>query len=170
MNFLADQNSISFIILTKWAPPLLTVFVGGLLASLLFPRWQDRHANNQARQHRRLALAEEVQRNFRRYISSWNRLRSISQLERDRPNGLSNIEFERKNKIAEARTLSRDELLDTMCSLEIYFSDEVQRRIWEFYSWDDRLATLRLEDLPSRSVFLDKQREIILLVQQEILK
>ena len=78
MNATLSEFSIVYVVLTELVPPLITVLLGGVLASVLFPRWQARHARYHAREDRRLALAEELSRNMTRYIASWNRLRSIA--------------------------------------------------------------------------------------------
>lgn len=91
-----EENSVLHIALVEWVPPLITIVVGGLIASVLIPRWQDAHARHHAREARRLALAEELARNFLRYVISWERLLIIAELEAERPEGLSDEEQARK--------------------------------------------------------------------------
>lgn len=38
-----NEHSPLQIALVKWVPVLITVVIGGLFASIIFPRWQDRY-------------------------------------------------------------------------------------------------------------------------------
>ncbi len=168
MNTVLDENSIAYIALTGWVPPLITILLGGLLASVLFPRWQDQRARYQAREDRKLALAEELARNMVRYVASWNRLRTIAELEASRPDGLTEAEFERKKSFVEARNSGRDALLDTLCSLEIYFSSDVGAAIDDFVRWDEACLALRVDELPPREEYARRRQSILTKVHKEI--
>ncbi|MFA3915959.1 hypothetical protein [Ruegeria hyattellae] len=163
-----DEHSITYIALTKWAPPLITIFVGGLMASILFPRWQDRYNRHRAREDRKLALAEEVAQNMKKYIQAWNRLRAIAELEASRPDGLTEVEFERKKSYVEERSNARDELHDNLVSAQLYFSADAQAAIGDFFRWDERCSELHLDQLPERSEFAVESRKVVSTIHAEI--
>ena len=50
--------------LTDWMPPLITIVIGGLFASILFPAWQSRFNKSKAASSRRLEIAESVAKHF----------------------------------------------------------------------------------------------------------
>ena len=129
-----DEHSVLFIILSEWAPPLITILVGGLVASILIPRWQDAHARYHAREARRLALAEELSRNFSRYTTALSQLHTISKLEQSR--ALDDTERARKLSFVEARNNGWDALSDTFCNVQMYFADNTYAIIEEFIAWD----------------------------------
>lgn len=168
MNPVVSQPSVAHIIMSNWAPSLITILVGGVFASILFPRWQYYYARARSREERKHTLAEDLSRNMRRYISCWNRLRSIAELEIVREGVLSEEEAERKRNFVEARNASRDALLDTLCSIEIYFSENVQKGIDEFITWDDKCSTARVNELPSREEYVQKRRSLLEMVHREI--
>lgn len=168
MDIILDEFSIAYIALTQWAPPLITVLLGGLLASILFPRWQDRYARYHAREERKLALAEQLSKDMTRYVTYWNRLRTIAELESSRTEGLSDAEFSRKQAFIDSRNSSRDSLIDTLCSTEVYFSEEVQTAIDEFLRWDESCTSLRLDELPDREEYTHRRRKILAVVHKEV--
>lgn len=169
MHTVLDEFSVAYIALTEWVPPLFTVLVGGLLASLLFPRWQDSYARNKAREERKLALAEELSRNMTRYVTHWNRLRTIAELEVSRAGaGLSEEEFARKKGFVEARNSARDAVIDTLCSIEIYFSKEVRTIIDDFMRWDEACMSLGIDELPTREKYALQRRKVLSAVHEEV--
>jgi hypothetical protein len=168
VDIILNELSVGYIVLTAWVPPLITVLIGGIFASILFPRWQDRHARYHAREERKLALAEEIARDMARYTTCWSRLRTIAELEISREDGLTDEEFERKKGFVEARNSARDALMDTLCSLEIYFSSEVRSSIAEFVRWDEECSALRIDELPPREEYRNRSQRIVSKVSKEI--
>lgn len=168
MNTVLNKHSVLYIVLSEWVPPLITILIGGVLASVLFPRWQDQHARYHAREDRKLALAEEFSRNITRYLVCWRRLRTIAELELSRSDGLTEAEFERKKKFVEARDTARDALMDTLCSLGVYFSNNVRASIDDFIRWDEACCSSRINDLPPREDYTKKRQELIAVVHREV--
>lgn len=163
-----DEHSVAYIVLTDWAPTLITILVGGLFASIFFPRWQYYYSRAQSREERKHALAEELSRNMRRYTNCWHRLRAIAELEVARQGTLSEDEAGRKRQYVEARSTSRDALLDTLCSIEIYFSKDVRKVIDEFIIWDEKCSTARLHELPSREEYTQRRQVLLEIIHREI--
>lgn len=148
-----NQHSVLYIALTKWAPPLITILIGGLFASILFPRWQSNFSRNKAREERKLEVYEDVSKWVNRYRVCWKRVVIISTYEANQTDGLDEAQSARKQNFLEARNDARLELSDAMCRAELYFSDSALEIVKEFRKWDDALSSLRLQELPSSAEF-----------------
>lgn len=168
MNTVLEENSVAHILLSNWAPSLITILLGGMFASVIFPRWQYAYSRARAREERKHALAEELSRNMRRYASCWNRLRSIAELEATRQARLTEEEAARKRQFVEARNAARDTLLDTLCGIEIHFSRDVRRAVEQFMAWDETCSTARLHELPSREEYGLQRQKLLQVVHREI--
>lgn len=156
-------------VMTSWIPPLITIVIGGLFASILIPAWQSRFNRSKAASNRRLEIAESVTRYFQKYITSWRRLISISELEREN-NGLLDEQRQLKNSFVIARNADRDALLEALCATRLYFSEQVYATIKEFIRWDDLASIKTLEGLPSVSEWREWEEKIVLALQREISK
>ena len=165
-----EEFSVFYIVLTQWVPPLITILIGGYLASILFPKWRDSIVRTRATEDRKLALAEDLSKCLTRYLLNWNRLRTISELEMSRNTGLTEIEHERKKQFVSDRNDSRDHLIDVMASAEIYFSHEVQDAIEQFKTWDEANSAMRINELPSSSEFDARKRKLLNAIHSEIEK
>lgn len=144
--WILDPDSIEFLLLRHWGPPIITVIWGGLIASVLVPRLQAKRDRSRAINERKIALYEDIADQFGRYVSAWRRLMSISMLERDRQ--LTPMELERKQRFIEERYVTRDALFADFAKARLYFSREACDRIDDFVAWDEANASKRLEDLP----------------------
>lgn len=170
MNMVLEENSVGHILLSNWAPALITILLGGMFASVIFPRWQYAYSRARAREERKHILAEELSRSMRRYANCWNRLRSIAELEAARQGGLTEDEAARKRQFVEARNAARDTLLDTLCGIDIYFSGDVRRAVDNFIAWDEACSVARLHELPSREDYTLQRQKLLQVVHREILK
>ncbi|KZM44084.1 hypothetical protein [Labrenzia sp. OB1] len=156
-----NQHSVIFIALTKWVPPLITILIGGLFASILFPRWQDRYTKSHARAQRRLEILEEVARWAMRYKTEWLRLIAISEHESKKPNGLTKTEMDRKQQHVSDRNNARLELSDALCRAEVYFSDKALEAAAAFREWDEQIMVQQLQDLPNRQEFTERFANLV---------
>lgn len=154
-----DPDGPAFKLMTSWGPPVITLLVGGVLANLLYPRWQERAARNRTFNERRFAIMEEIADLFPPYVAAWRRLVQISELERTRP--LSDAESERKMLFVSQRTEARDALCSALSRSQIYFSDKSWDTICSFLEWDEANSAKRLEELPEISEWRYWQDEII---------
>ncbi|WP_434052361.1 MAG: hypothetical protein RDA78_24395 [Roseibium sp.] len=170
MFYSIEQDTIYYIALTRWVPPLITILVGGLFASILFPRWQENYARNKAREQRKLEIYEEVARWTYRYGVFWDRLITISRLEKSKAGGLEDAEMERKKQFVEDRNEARLQLSDALCRAELYFSDETLRAVQRFRKWDEGLSKLYLNQLPSKEKFDEEIRIITRFLSRELIK
>ena len=141
-----DPNSIEFLMLRHWGPPIATIVLGGLGASLIVPRLQSRRDRWKAINDRKIALYEAIADQFGRYVSSWRRLLSIAYLERSRP--LSDLEQQRKQRFIDERYAARDSLFSEFAKARLYFSDDCCNRIDAFIAWDETHVNSTLDDLP----------------------
>ena len=165
---LAERSPL-LVALTDWMPPLITIVIGGFFASILFPVWQSRFNRSKAASTRRLEIAESVAKHFQKYITSWRRLISISELERDN-HGLSDEQRQLKNSFVSARNANRDNLLEALCASRLYFSEQVYETIKEFINWDDLAAVKTLDSLPRVSEWREWEEKVVLALQREISK
>lgn len=154
-----DPDGALMKLLTSWGPPVITVIIGGALASLLFPRWQNRAAQAKTFNERRFALMEEIADLFPRYIASWRRLMQISTLEQTRP--LDEAETKRKMDFVAQRSEARDALCSALNRGQIYFSEDTWGIIQSFLIWDEGNTAKRLEDLPDVSEWRSWESRIL---------
>ena len=164
------ENSLLSIALNEWVTAVLTIVVGGITGSLILPRLQSRYSRFHAREQRRVDIAEQISIRFTRYISSWRRLIQISNLEISRPQGLTKIEADRKERYAKSRSDDRDLLFDSLCSARLFFSNEIRSEINEYMQWDDRNAILTVDKLPPIDEWQIRHDRLIDLFNREIMK
>ncbi|MEM8547993.1 MAG: hypothetical protein AAGF46_07515 [Pseudomonadota bacterium] len=129
-----------------WGPPLITIILGGVFASILLPGWQEAQARARVIAEHRAKLTESLASAFARYITAWRRLIDISYLGQQRP--LSDAETSRRDQFVIDRNAARDELLDLCARGQLYFSDGVAAMISEFVAWDTSQAAKSLDSLP----------------------
>lgn len=141
-----DPNSVGYLLLSNWGPPIVTIFVGGAFASLLVPRWQARWNRDRATEERRIALYEAISEHFSMYVTAWRRLLQIARLERER--NLSELERARKEDYLRSRTDARDSLICEFAKARIYFSRNSGDAIAKFVHWDEKNGSKNFGDLP----------------------
>lgn len=134
------------IILSKWVPSLITILIGGLVASVLIPRWQSANARHHAREARKLELLEQFSQNCSRYLVSLNRLYTISKAETLQP--LNEKETARKDGFVADRNRYRESIHDNICSLSIYFETDTEDLLKEFILWDRNAVNLPIDQAP----------------------
>jgi hypothetical protein len=140
------QNSPAHLAAQYWVPPIITIVLSGLFASILLPRWQSKYAKTRALAENRLRLSEELSVSFQLYIDAWRRLRQITELEAVRQ--LKESEADRKRRFVEARQLYRDRLSESCMRARFYFTDQASDEISKFLEWDEMQSAKRLDDLP----------------------
>jgi Tfp pilus assembly protein PilE len=160
------ENSILFIALTSWAPTIFTVAVGGFLASILFPRWQQSYQLAKQTTEKRLLLAEQVAKFMNRYFVAWRRLIQISTLERDR--ALSPEEAKRKEEFVIDRNQERDALHDHLSACHLYFSENTSAIVSEFCLWDEGNSAKRLAELPPLSEWRNWERRVLTAMKNDL--
>ncbi len=135
----------------EWGPPLISIVVGGMVASLLLPRLQTGFNRSRLFEQKRMEAMERVAETFPAYIANWRRLMTVAQAQRAAPpqdaDAAGRLE-EMKLRFADQRNACRDELAALIARARLYFSDDVASLLDEFLRWDERHAQARLEDLP----------------------
>lgn len=154
-----DPDGPVFQLMTSWGPPVITILVGGTLANLLYPRWQNRAAASRSFNDRRFALMEEVADCFPLYVNAWRRLIQISTLEAQR--GLSEDETDRKTGFVTQRNDARDRLFSALSRGRVYFSGETWGIISSFKTWDSMQGNKRLAELPEIEEWLEWEDRIM---------
>lgn len=160
------ENTLLHIALTQWAPSIFTICVGGLLASVIFPRLQGRWQVDRTRHAKRVEIAERIAQQLDRYIVCWRRLMQISQLEASR--ALTAEEAERKRAFIAQRNERRDALHDSLTIGGLYFSDGAAELFAAYRAWDEGNAAKRLSDLPDIAEWRDWERRIVATVKREL--
>jgi hypothetical protein len=128
-------------------PTLVSIIVGGLFASILFPRWQSRYTRTKTLTEHRFALTEALAAQFQAYVTAWRRLIQISTLETGR--ALSEEEAARKGAFVVQRNEARDALWASFARGQLYFTDQTCDIIRKFMEWDETQGSKTLADLPS---------------------
>nr|WP_321249049.1 hypothetical protein [uncultured Ruegeria sp.] len=165
------ENSIALIIASEWLPTILTILLGGWFASVLIPRLQANFERNKTREKRRFELAEEVAQNLVHYRMCWERLLSIAKLEQDRKeDGLTEVEFDRKKTFVKDRNEARDKLINSLTSVQFYFSKKSQYQAANFIEWDQSIQTLGLQDLPRKCEWELRITTLIKTLHEELAK
>jgi hypothetical protein len=144
---LFNQYPVLEIILKNWSPPIISVLLGGVIVSILVPRWQVRFEKSRLYDRRRLELLESIAGNFPHYVANWRRLMQISHHEFEKGQ-LTEGELELKARFVEERNNSRDKLFSDLSLASVYFSDTVVDLITRFSEWDQDCTALRLDELP----------------------
>lgn len=153
------------LIMRHWGPPLITIILGGLFASILFPRWQEAYTRARATAQHRLDLTEGLASAFAKYITAWRRLIDIARLGLERP--LTETETDRRNAFVADRNTARDALLDLCARGQLYFSDQVCDLIAAFIAWDTDQASKRLGDLPEIAEWRQWEAKILQTLKKE---
>lgn len=160
-----DPESPLALMMRHWGPPLITILLGGLCASILFPRWQASYTRARAAAQHRLELAESLASAFARYVTAWRRLIDIARLGVERP--LTDTETERRNSFVVQRNDARDSLLDLCARSQLYYSDQVAELIASFVAWDTQQASKRLEDLPDIAEWREWEKMVLRALKRE---
>jgi hypothetical protein len=127
-------------------PTLVSIVVGGLFASILFPRWQASYTRTKTLIERRFALIEAVATQFSAYITAWRRLIQIAILEAERP--LTETESARMAGFVAQRNEARDALWASFARGQFYFTEQASDVIRVFTAWDEAQVAKPLADLP----------------------
>jgi len=160
-----DPESPLSMMMRHWGPPLITIVLGGLFASILFPRWQEAHTRARAMAQHRLDLTEGLASAFAKYITAWRRLIDIARLGQERP--LTETEIERRNAFVVQRNGARDTLLDLCARGQLYFSDQVCDLIAAFIAWDSEQASKQLAELPEIAEWREWEKRILQRLKRE---
>jgi hypothetical protein len=155
------------IILKEWIPPLVSVLLGGLMASILVPRWQAKFEKGRLYDKRRLELLEKISESFPLYIVNWNRLIHISLHELKKGN-LTPDETLRKQGFIENRNNTRDTLISSLNASRIYFSSRTECLIEEFYHWDNECSVMRIGDIPEINAWWTWEKKLLSAMKKEI--
>lgn len=154
-----DPTSPLALMMRHWGPPLISILVGGLFASILFPRWQENWNRSRARSQHELDMTENLAASFAAYLTAWRRLIDIARLGTQRP--LTEAEQDRLYGFVADRNAARDRLLDLCARGQLYFTDPACDTISEFLDWDRQQAAKRLEDLPELEEWRGWQKKIM---------
>lgn len=160
-----DPESPLSLMIRHWGSPLISIVLGGLFASILFPRWQEAHTRARAMTQHRLELTEGLASAFAKYITAWRRLIDIARLGQERP--LTETEIERRNAFVVQRNGARDTLLDLCARGQLYFSDQVCDLIAAFIVWDSEQASKQLADLPEIAEWREWEKNILRRLKRE---
>jgi hypothetical protein len=155
------------IALQYWIPPLLSVVIGGIMASFIVPRIQKRFEQNKSISARRLEISEAIVSALAKYVVNWKRLMQISRHEQD-TGSLSDEQKTRKNLFVTERNLARDKLFEIVNISKIYFPDSINVVINDFLEWDEKHSISRLDDLPPIMEWINWQQRIISALRNEI--
>jgi hypothetical protein len=142
-----DESSAAYLIIRYWTPPIISIVLGGLFASILFPRWQNNYARVKSLTEHRIALVESIAVQFAAYTTGWRRLIQISTLEAER--ALTEQEAARKADFVAERNKARDALCASFARGQLHFTEKACGVIKKFMEWDEAQATKPLSDLPS---------------------
>ncbi|MCA8883337.1 MAG: hypothetical protein KDA50_06260 [Rhodobacteraceae bacterium] len=154
-----DPDSPLSLMIRHWGPPLISILVGGLFASVLFPRWQESWTRTRARSQHGLEMTENLASSFSAYLTAWRRLIDIAGLQQERP--LTEEEKARLLGFVADRNAARNTLLDLCARGQLYFSDAACDTITEFLDWDRKQAAKRLDDLPDLEEWRVWQKKIM---------
>ncbi|MGD1923522.1 MAG: hypothetical protein ACFB03_04950 [Paracoccaceae bacterium] len=161
-----SKNSIAYLVIESWGPPVLTIVVGGLFASILFPRWQAQYNRGKALGEHKIKLYEEIAEHFSLYIAAWRRLISIARLEKRRK--LSEREMNRKEQFVLQRNDYRDTLISEFARAKLYFSAKSRIEIEDFMKWDEANGTKTVDELPTISEWQDWEERVVQCLRKEL--
>lgn len=160
-----DPESPLALMMRHWGPPLITIVLGGLFASILFPRWQEAHTRARAMAQHRLDLTEGLASAFAQYITAWRRLIDIASLGQQRP--LTETEIERRDAFVIQRNGARDTLLDLCARGQLYFSDQACDLVAAFIAWDSAQTSKQLGELPEIAEWRQWETRILQRLKRE---
>ena len=144
-DFQFKERSLAIIVLGQWLPIIFSVVIGGLLANILFPRWQQTFQESRKLIEKKFEISEEIARQFIFYHNAWRRLLYISKLEQE--NTLSELQMERKQSYVKLRDTSKDSLHSSLAVSKLYFSPDTCTTLDDFCRWDNAQSTKDLDDL-----------------------
>ena len=146
-----NEFSVITIILVEWVPVLLTIIVGGLFATILFPRLQDRYLEKKLGEERRQKILEEVAELLRVYTTAWRRLIEISSHELTlTKEGRDTSHLQKyKARIVQQRTDTHDKLMSCLAKANLVLPKEQRAEISQFVDWAESTSTLTLDELPN---------------------
>ncbi len=167
---MVDQNAtVTWTqILLGLGPSVLSVTLGGYVASKLVPVWQRSAALSKKRSERKVEISENVVRAFQHYITAWERLGTIARLERSRPNGLTAEEASRKEQFINERNSSRLLLLENLALIQLYFPVFCARAANDFCAWDEKLGTRAVNALPSLEEWRLWEERVVSRLREEL--
>lgn len=171
-----DESSVGYILLRFWGPALLTIVLGGLFASIIFPRWQDRYIRRKSFEERRLSLREALLVSLDAYITEWRRLIQCAEYEeglrsdcsgeglsaRERADLEARLDAAHGNTAdrARSRSTARDELMRTIALYRGYCDPATGRHLSVFAEWDEAQSRKRLNELPPIAEWRDRESDI----------
>lgn len=138
------------IVLAQWAPVVITIILGGLFASIIFPRWQSRYLERKTFLERRQKIVEEAAELLNSYTTSWRRVIEISRYE------LQLVEGDRdttdalrmKKQFVTQRSEIHDKLMACLSRAKVVVSRQQRNEINLFIEWAESTSTLTLNELP----------------------
>lgn len=160
------EHSLAFVIIKDWIPSLITIFVGGVVATLLLPRLAAGYAARRALADKRLEFAGRVAVAFRRYVMAWRRLITFAEPE-EKMRPLPKGSEDRRRAYAEQRNQHKDELIEALCFAKTIFSSTVAKSIDSFIDWDEAQAGLSLDNLPKLERWVKWEKDITDLINHE---
>ena len=132
------------IFLNKWAPALIAGLISFSIAWIMKSVERSRYFKD-----KRIDKANHVISNFSCYIENWRKLRFIAQLMTERE--LTEEEEERLNRYVSSRDDAKHELISSLNTLSLFFSDKVIIEARAFQAWDSAQSIKRLDELPTIS-------------------
>lgn len=157
------------LIVEHWIPVSITgilAIVGGIIFSSVDADISDNRffLEKQANTAERVTLAfskyaENIRRidEFKIFVESNNKAPSLEQI------------YQLKKYIT-VRTLARDELFSSLDNVSLYFDEDTSGAAYEFRQWDEIQSKKTSSKLPSASEWQSKQKAILLLMREELVK
>lgn len=155
------------IVLAEWVPIALTIIIGGLFATILFPRWQDRYIKRKVLAERQQSIIEETAELLNAYTNVWRRLIEISKHEASLLEDGRDIEkaIEMKAQFVSQRAAVHDRLMANLSRAKVLVSTTQRHEISEFIEWAESMSTLTLEELPEVSAWRTWEEKLLTSLQ-----
>lgn len=158
-----SEHSPIAIVFAEWVPVMITITLGGLFATVIFPRWQDRYLSKKIRSERKIKITEEISELLNAYTNVWRRLIEISRYEKNL------IEHEHdtkdvtkmKTQFVEQRSDIHDRLMGCLSRAKVFVSASQRREISKFIQWTESTSTLTLDELPEISEWRTWEERIL---------
>ncbi len=164
MNLEITENTLLYLLLRYWIPPLLIVGVGGILTNILLPRIQDKYLQEKSLVERRSSLREDIAGIFGEYIIWWRRLiqiqSAIKESRTSNPDRVPKLEEDARS-IIDSRRKSRDDLFDKLNRLSIYSTQSFKEISNEYMAWDESLRNKGMDDVPDFSAWEVWRRKVL---------
>lgn len=170
------NGSLVEIVLVEWAPLVFSLIVGGVLANILFPRWQAKIQRAKDLAQRRRELCEEVIQAFESYISNLSRLYSFSFSttveQKSEPQGIPDNDnaFSRQQEYVRNRDESKDRLYTAFALSALYFPSSVTSEIEQFKVWNKGWAPELSENKFDLKPLREKEKRIVNLLRKRLSK